>query len=222
VELAAGHHARMPRSYRGRDAFAWLDALGQLDLRADQVRDLAAARRAPGFPVSGRGGGESLGLDRLVRLGVAVHGRLAGFSGRHAIFAGDLERHVYDADRRLYRGLAKIDEHIERTGVPAGPRDAPPPVRLPSEPGSLDLRDGISTVVWATGFRRAYPWLRVPVVDARGELVHRGGVTPEAGLFALGLRFQRTRKSHLIGGVGEDAAAIARAITAGDRLALAA
>jgi putative flavoprotein involved in K+ transport len=69
-------------------------------------------------------------------------------------------------------------------------------------------------VLWATGFRRSYPWLDEPVLDAHGELVHREGVTAVPGLFALGLRFQRTRRSHFLGGVGDDAALIARAIAA--------
>ena len=48
-------------------------------------------------------------------------------------------------------------------------------------PDSLDLKDErIDTVIWATGYRRAYPWLRVPVFDARGEIMHNGGITPES------------------------------------------
>jgi putative flavoprotein involved in K+ transport len=69
-------------------------------------------------------------------------------------------------------------------------------------------------VFWATGYRRAYPWLEVDVLGADGEIVHREGVTAAPGLFTLGLRFQRTRKSHFLGGVGEDAAHIAAAIAA--------
>jgi putative flavoprotein involved in K+ transport len=69
-------------------------------------------------------------------------------------------------------------------------------------------------VIWATGYRRSYPWLHEPVLDANGELLHRQGVTAVPGLFALGLRFQRTRRSHFLGGVGDDAAQIARAIVA--------
>jgi putative flavoprotein involved in K+ transport len=79
-------------------------------------------------------------------------------------------------------------------------------------PRRLNLRGRISTVLWATGYRRSYPWLQEPVLDARGEIVHRQGITPVPGLYALGLRFQRTRRSHFLGGVGEDAALIARAI----------
>jgi putative flavoprotein involved in K+ transport len=61
----------------------------------------------------------------------------------------------------------------------------------------------------------------VPVLDGAGELVHREGVTAEPGLYALGLRFQRVRRSHLLGGVGDDAAQIAAAIAARSRPALA-
>jgi putative flavoprotein involved in K+ transport len=213
VVIAVGRHARMPRRYRGRDIFTWLHAVGQLDTHADEVPDLAAARRAPSFPVSGAAGGESLGLDRLADLGVTVTGRLVGFTGGSAQFAVDLDHQVREADRRLYRALAQIDAHIERTTATTEPPERPRPLALPPGPDHLDLR-GIGTVLWATGYGRAYPWLDVPVLDAGGELVHREGVTPAPGLYALGLRFQRVRRSHFIGGVGADAARIAEMIVA--------
>ena len=212
VVLAVGRHTRMPRAYRGRDIFAWLAATGRLDDHVDDVANLVAARRAPSFPVSGAAGGESLGLDRLAALGVVVTGRLAGFTGHHAVFEPDLQRQSHDADRRLRRTLAGIDAFIERADVAAAPADHPPPSSLGPGPRRLDLRGRVSTILWATGYRRAYPWLDVPVLDAGGELVHREGVTAAPGLFALGLRFQRTRKSHFLGGVGDDAALIADAI----------
>jgi putative flavoprotein involved in K+ transport len=214
VVLAVGRHARIPRTYRGRDIFAWLQDAGQLDVHADAVPNLVAARRAPSFPVSGAAGGSSLGLDRLARLGVVVTGRLVGFTDRHALFGSDLEREVRDADRRMRRALAHIDAYIERTGARAEPAEIPAPVSLPPAPARVDLGDDIRTVLWATGYKRSYPWLEVPVLDASGELVHREGVTAAPGLFALGLRFQRTRKSHFLGGVGDDAARIAEHIVA--------
>jgi putative flavoprotein involved in K+ transport len=217
VVLAAGRHARMPRTYRGRDVFAWLHDAGQLSVHADDVPDLAAARRTPSFPVSGARGGESLGVDGLAALGVVVTGRLTGFAGRYALFAADLDHELRAADRRMHRALGHIDRHIEQTRAAAAPADVRQPVSLLPGPRSLDLGAGIRTVLWATGFARVYPWLEVPVLDAAGELVHREGVTAAPGLFALGLRFQRTRRSHFLGGVGEDAAQIAEAILAGSR-----
>ena len=84
-------------------------------------------------------------------------------------------------------------------------------------PAVVDLRaEGITTVVWATGHRREYPWLRVPVVGDDGEIVHHRGVTPVAGLYLLGQRFQHRRSSNFIGGVGADASFVADHIAVGD------
>ena len=89
-------------------------------------------------------------------------------------------------------------------------------MRVGEGPRSLDLRAaGVSTIVWATGYRREYPWLHIPVFDAQGEIVHRRGVTPVPGLFVLGLRFQSRRTSHTIGGVGRDAQCDRRSDRAG-------
>jgi putative flavoprotein involved in K+ transport len=74
----------------------------------------------------------------------------------------------------------------------------------------------VPTVVWATGFRPSYPWLRVPVLDDRGELRQDRGVTAADGLYVLGLPFMRTRKSSFIDGVGHDARVLAGQI--GQRL----
>jgi putative flavoprotein involved in K+ transport len=215
VVLAAGRHARMPRTYRGRDVFAWLHATGLLDDHVDDVPDPAAARRAPSFPVSGARGGESLGLDRLAALGVTVAGRLEGFAGDRALFGDTLGRDVADAERRMRRALGVFDAYIALARVDAPAADPPPAPALADGPRRLDLRGRVATVLWATGYGRSYPWLHEPALDARGEIVHRHGVTPVPGLYALGLKFQRTRRSHFLGGVGDDAALIARAIARG-------
>jgi putative flavoprotein involved in K+ transport len=66
----------------------------------------------------------------------------------------------------------------------------------------LDVRN----VVWATGFRHEYPWIRLPVIGPDGYPVHaRGVVVSEPGLYFIGLPFQYAFTSSLIGGVGRDA-----------------
>ena len=83
----------------------------------------------------------------------------------------------------------------------------------PAAPASLDLgAEGIRTVLWATGYRRDYSWLHVPALDARGEIVHDGGIVPVPGLYVLGLRFLRRRNSNFLDGVGADAVALAEDI----------
>jgi putative flavoprotein involved in K+ transport len=215
VVLAVGRHARVPRRYRDRDIWHWLDAIGDLERTIDEVPDPAASKRAPSLPLSGANGGEQLDLAVLHRLGVTVTGRLKTFHTGHALFADDLQPAIDDAERRLLRLLDRIDEHLDRSqgARRPPPPDRPPPVRLPTGPASVDLAaDGITTVVWATGYRREYPWLHLPVLDADGEIVHRHGITPHPGLYVLGLKFQRRRASHFIGGVGADAAFLSRHI----------
>jgi putative flavoprotein involved in K+ transport len=64
-------------------------------------------------------------------------------------------------------------------------------------------------VLWATGYRRTYPWLLAPVLDADGEIRQRRGRTCVPGLYVVGQRFQHHRNSSFIDGVGHDATAIA-------------
>jgi putative flavoprotein involved in K+ transport len=68
-------------------------------------------------------------------------------------------------------------------------------------------------VIWAVGYGRNYKWLHVPpVLDATGEIIHDGGVTPSRGLFVIGLRFMRRRRSNFIDGVGLDAEDLAERV----------
>ena len=89
----------------------------------------------------------------------------------------------------------------------AGPPERFAPTRVPESTRlQLDLRSGeIRAIVWATGFRPDYGWLDVPVVDAKGQLNHEGGVAGSPGLYALGLPVLRRRKSTFIYGIEDDA-----------------
>jgi putative flavoprotein involved in K+ transport len=77
----------------------------------------------------------------------------------------------------------------------------------------------VDAVIWATGYRSDYSWIDLPVLDGHGRLRHRRGVTEIAGLYFLGLSWQHTRGSALIGWVGEDAAFIAGEIERATSLA---
>jgi putative flavoprotein involved in K+ transport len=68
----------------------------------------------------------------------------------------------------------------------------------------------IDAIVWATGYRPDFSWIDVPSVkDESGGIIHRRGVTDAPGLFFIGLTWQHTRGSALIGFVYDDAAFIA-------------
>jgi putative flavoprotein involved in K+ transport len=69
-------------------------------------------------------------------------------------------------------------------------------------------------VIWATGYRPDHSWIRVPVFDHDGTLLHRRGVTESPGLYFLGLPWMHTRGSALLGWVKDDAEYIAHKISA--------
>lgn len=213
VTLAVGRHTRLPRTYRGRDILWWLDAMGLFDEAADQVFDLAISRGQPSLQLVGRPDRATLDLPALQDRGVRLVGRSVGVDGDRVLFADDLVAHTVAADARLARLLQRIDIFAARTGLDAevGPPEPFQPFLWPGPaPTEIDLRaEGIRTVLWATGFRRSYPWLKVPVLDARGEIRHEGGVTPLPGLYVIGLYFLRHRKSSFIDGVGRDAVDLA-------------
>jgi putative flavoprotein involved in K+ transport len=213
VTLAVGRHMRLRRRYRGRDVLWWLDAMGIFDETTDDVYDLEISRRQPSLQLVGRPDHATLDLPMLERAGVRLVGRLAGIERRMAFFEDDLVAHTAAADVRLAQLLARIDQYVVSNGL-AHHVDAPEPFEPfcwpRTAPSSVDLHaEGIRSVVWATGFRREYSWLRVPVLDGHREIVHRHGVTPVAGLYVLGLHFQRRRKSAFIDGAGDDARVLA-------------
>jgi putative flavoprotein involved in K+ transport len=72
----------------------------------------------------------------------------------------------------------------------------------------------VGTVVWATGFRVDHSWIDIPVFDENGRLAHRRGVTESPGLYFLGLTWQHTRGSALLGWVKDDAEYVAQRISA--------
>jgi putative flavoprotein involved in K+ transport len=72
----------------------------------------------------------------------------------------------------------------------------------------------VSAVIWATGYRPDYSWIQLPIFDADSRLRHRRGVTDVPGLYFLGLTWQHTRGSALIGWVKDDAEFIAERIAA--------
>jgi putative flavoprotein involved in K+ transport len=214
VVLSAGRHARIVRRYRGRDIWAWLDTLGELSRPVDDRP--APDRPRAALPLDGREGGRTLDLGVLAAAGVRIAGRLEGFAGSHALFGSGLEARIADADERLRRLLARIDDHV---AAKPGAHAFPPPERIEPTPvpaplRALDLASaGISTIVWATGYRRHFPWLRIPeVIGDDGGIRHDRGCTAVAGLHVLGMRWQSRMTSHQIGGVGADAAFLAERI----------
>jgi putative flavoprotein involved in K+ transport len=96
---------------------------------------------------------------------------------------------------------------LQRAGVPFRPR------LVDTAGRTVRFADGTSrevgVVVWATGYRADYSWIDVPGVLRDGRVAHARGVTEVPGLYFLGLPWQHTRGSALLGFVADDAAHVA-------------
>jgi putative flavoprotein involved in K+ transport len=209
VTLAVGEHIRAPRVYRGRDIQWWMDAAGVLDQRYDEVDDIVRARRVPSLQLVGAPG-RTLDLNALSDSGVRLVGRLAGVADGRLQLSGSLANQCVLSDLKMGRLLDGIDRWATANGL--DPEIEPPhrfaPTRVPAAPPlGLELgRAGIGTIIWATGFRPDYGWLKVPVIDRKGQIRHDGGVvTDSPGLYLMGMPFLRRRKSALIDGADADA-----------------
>ena len=205
----SARHSRVPRRYRGMDIWWWLDRIGTFATTIDDVRDplAGAATRARCSSSAARTGATSTSprCSASVCGSPAASRRSTATTPRSPTTWPTPSPPPTSGSRRL---LDQVDDHIAATGSPPRCSPASGLARLgPVTPTTrLDLRgEGIGAVVWATGYRRTYPWLHVPVLDRHGEILHRRGVTPVPGLYVLGQRFQHRRDSNFIDGVRHDA-----------------
>ena len=209
VTIAVGEHVRMPRVYRGRDILWWLDRIGISNERYDEVDDVIRARSLPSPQLVGSAEKATLDLNTMTANGTKLVGRLMGFNNDVAQFSGSLRNVCALADLKMGRMLAAIDEWIDdnddASSFGATQRFAETKVDE-SPPLLLNLnKEGIRTILWATGFRPDYSWLDVPVLNYKGLMKHDGGVTDSPGLYVIGLPVLRRRKSSFIHGVEDDA-----------------
>ncbi|MDP9463902.1 MAG: NAD(P)-binding domain-containing protein, partial [Actinomycetota bacterium] len=183
VTIAVGEHVRLPRVYRGRDIFWWMEAAGILDERYDEVDDLVRARHLPSPQLIGTHERRSIDLNTLVDHGVRIVGRLGRIDDGVAQFSGALANVCTLADLKMNRLLQTFDDWARASGLDGADRPHRfEPTHVPPTPVlEIDLRrSDIGTIIWATGYRPDYSWLDVPVLDRKGRIRHDGGVVSDA------------------------------------------
>lgn len=210
VYLSVGEHYRPPRSYRERDYCWWLGALGMWDeVKKKPKREHVA------FAVSGYDNGKTIDFRRLAHAGIQLVGITRSFENGVMAFQEGLAENVAQGDADYFEVLREADAYIEQNGLDLPPE--PEAWKLLDDPEclthpilSLDLAQaGITSIVWATGFKVDYRWMEVDVFDDQGYPVHKRGITAEKGIYFLGLPNQSNRSSSFIWGVWHDAKYIA-------------
>ena len=132
--------------------------------------------------------------------------------------AADLENVLAQGDAWFASLKRRMDDYAEMSGMPRSknineeePSPALPPWCQPITELNLKNAD-ITSVVWCTGSRYDFGWVKLPILDDAGEPLNQRGVTRCSGLYFLGLRRTFSLSSSLLAGVGNDAAFIAQHI----------
>ena len=165
--------------------------------------------------VSGAHGGKTVDFRRLANAGITLLGMSTGYDNGILSIADDLKTNLDAGDANYLSLLDAADAYIARTGIdlpeepdariiPDDPKCVTDPIR------SLNLADrGITTIIWATGFRFDYSWLKADALDDTGRPIHQRGVSNIPGLYFVGLPWQSRRGSSFIWGVWHDAKFVA-------------
>ncbi len=210
VFLSVGPHDRPPRRYRGRDFVWWLGVLGLWDMAA-----MKPGAEHVTIAVSGAYGGQTMDFRRLAGEGVTLVGMTEGFEGGVLRFRDDLRDNIARGDASLTEMLDAADAYVARNGIalPEEPdaRDTlPDPACLTDPVREIDLaKEGVTTLIWATGFRQDFSWLHIDAFDEKGAPLHQRGVSVEPDVYFLGLPWQSRRGSTFLWGVWHDARFIA-------------
>ena len=177
----------------GNSGFQIAEELAQAGRRVD----LSIATKLPALPQ--RLGGRDLfwWLTRLGLLRISTDSRPGQRMSSRDFVIGGSRRRLQTAGVRFRPAVASADARTVRF----------------ADGTSLDA--GI--VIWATGYRPDYAWLGIPAILRDGKVIHRRGITQIPGLYLLGLSWQHTRGSALLGFVDDDAAYLAGHITGNAR-----
>ncbi len=214
VYLAIGSNGWAPRRYRGRDIFGWLAALeldgeahGVLTPKADTLPD--PRRRLAGTPqLSGHHGGRDVSLRRMAAHdGLTLLGHLEAVDEHRLSIAPDLGARLRRSEA-FFDELMRtpIDTYIARAGIDAPPGVVDHETYAPPEHTQLDLRAaGVTSIVWATGYRMDHSWIDAPIVDAQGIPRQQRGVSDIPGLYFIGLLWQHSQASATLLGPTFDA-----------------
>jgi putative flavoprotein involved in K+ transport len=160
------------------------------ELAATRQVDLSVAERVPMLPQRLAGRDLFWWLTRLGLLRVTVNSRLGRRVSRREFIIGTNKRRLRKAGVRFRPRLIDAEGRTVRFA-------------------DHGLLEDVGVVVWATGYRSDYAWIHIPGVVREGHVVHRRGVTEVSGLYFLGLSWQHTRGSALLGFVDDDAAWLA-------------
>ncbi|MEP0961967.1 MAG: MSMEG_0569 family flavin-dependent oxidoreductase [Roseobacter sp.] len=206
VHLAVGPAPRSPRLYRGRDTIDWLYEMGHYHMTIAKHPNPEHAVSKTNHYMTGRNGGHEIDLRKFATKGVSLYGSVSGMDGKKIQFLPDLETNLDDADNSYIGIRDAIDAYISQHNINAPREPAFEKVWRPAqEITEIDCKEqGITSILWAIGFRPDYNWIDVDVFDGNGRPVYNRGVCQQDGFYFIGLGWLNTWGSGRFLGIDED------------------
>jgi cation diffusion facilitator CzcD-associated flavoprotein CzcO len=216
VFVACGRCSWAPRRLGDHDLVWWADKTGFLDRTPDMLPS-PAARLLGNIQATGHRGGHDLHYRVLDAMGVELLGRFLGAEDNKIRFADDLADSVDFGDGLTMMFMKMVRNYCEANSVPLPAFEPPPPMRIKTRT-ELDVAgDEIGSVIWTSGYRPDYGWVKLAVFDDMGFPVQTDGRSSVPGLYFMGVHWLRKAKSSVLWGVGEDAEIVAGQIVADRR-----
>jgi putative flavoprotein involved in K+ transport len=216
VTLAIGKHGWVPRRVYGRDQMRWRWDNGDYHkIVADPDRPEADYP----FTYLARWGTSDFNVRTVWQAGARLAGHVVRVDGTRITFSDDLEPLLRAGDHEARTFIARIRDIARARG-----ENVPEPEleshwrngEIPEAPAALDLASaGIQTVIWSTGYRQDFSWIRVPgVLAENGAPFQRQGVSPVSGIHFVGLHRMWEAGSGTLLGCGWAATNVAEHVAA--------
>jgi len=206
VYFSIGPHDRPPRRYRGKDNVWWLGVLGKWEAKTPNPGTQHVT-----IAVSGYDGGKTIDFRKFANNGITLLGMTKEYKNGNLYFEDDLKMNIKNGDKNYLGLLNEADEYIKKNDL-----------SLPEEPEARNFvsdhscitspilklnieKIGIKSIIWATGYKHDFNWLKVDVIDKGGKPIHQNGVAETPGVYFLGLPWLSMRGSSFIWGVWKDA-----------------
>jgi len=206
VFLATGDSPRCARFYRGKDVVEWLNDMDYYKMPVEKHPLREGVRDNSNHYVTGRDGGRDIDLRQFALQGMELFGILNDFSDGQFCFTPNLTSNLENADKTYNNINKKIDAFIEKNNLTAPEAEAYKAVWKPTEEREkLCLsKSGITSIIWCIGFQPNFKWINIPIFNGAGYPQHKRGITPEKGLYFVGLPWLHTWGSARFSGIAKD------------------
>ena len=207
VWLAVSKCGRRLRKYKGKDSSWWNYKMGLFDKTVNEVPFNDRWKCSP--HTSGGRGGHDINLMDLAEKGLNLCGSVHKCSSNKVIFNDDLYNNIKFSDDFALNWCKKVDDFIKQKNMLTAPEKVSNDKRIIKKnlnsPLEISFADNLKSIIWATGFRYNFDWVKMKLTDQKGHPIQKRGITKHLGLYFMGLQWMHTSKSAQFIGVGEDA-----------------